>query len=55
MAADVSRYLNGLAVGAHRESIFEKVTRLYRRHRFFVLLIAAYLVMRILLILLLKH
>jgi serine/threonine protein kinase len=55
MAADVSRYLNGLAVGAHRESIFEKVTRLYRRYRFFVLLIAAYLVMRILLILLLKH
>jgi len=35
MAADVSRYLNGLAVGAHRESIFEKVTRLYRRYRFF--------------------
>ena len=55
LAADVSRYLNGLAVGAHRESIFEKVTRFYRRYRFFVLLIAAYLVMRILLIVLLKH
>jgi len=55
LTADVSRYLNGLAVGAHRESIFEKVTRFYRRYRFFVLLIAAYLVMRVLLIVLLKN
>jgi serine/threonine protein kinase len=50
MALDVSRYLDGLAVGAHRESIFEKAGRFYRRYRFFVLLIASYLVMRVLIL-----
>ncbi|HUE57165.1 MAG TPA: serine/threonine-protein kinase [Candidatus Udaeobacter sp.] len=47
MALDASRYLDGLAVGAHRESFFEKTARFYRRYRFFILLIAAYLVMRV--------
>ena len=51
MATDVSRYLDGLAVGAHRESLFEKTGRFYRRYRFFILLIAAYLAMRILILL----
>ena len=51
MALDVSRYLDGLAVGAHRESIFEKAGRFYRRYRFFILLIAAYLAMRVLILL----
>src|SRR6266481_836808 len=46
MALDVSRYLDGLAVGAHRESALEKAGRFYRRYRFFILLIAAYLTMR---------
>jgi len=55
LTEDVARYLNGLAVGAHRESIFENLTRLYRRYRFFVLLIAAYLLMRVLLIVAFKH
>ena len=50
LALDVSRYLDGLAVGAHRESVFEKLGRFYRRYRFFILLILAYLVMRILLL-----
>jgi serine/threonine protein kinase len=50
LALDVSRYLDGLAVGAHRESIFEKTARFYRRYRFFILLIVAYLVMRIILL-----
>jgi serine/threonine-protein kinase len=50
MALDVSRYLDGLAVGAHRETIFEKAARFYRRYRFFILLIAAYLVMRVLIL-----
>src|SRR5437660_6249178 len=31
MALDVSRYLDGLAVGAHRESLFEQAGRFYRR------------------------
>lgn len=47
LAQDVSRYLDGVAVGAHRESILEKATRFYRRYHFFILLIAAYLVMRV--------
>jgi eukaryotic-like serine/threonine-protein kinase len=47
LALDVSRYLDGLAVAAHRESVFEKAGRFYRRYRFFILLIAAYLVMRV--------
>ena len=51
MALDVSRFLDGLAVSAHRESIFEKARRFYRRYRFFILLIAAYLTMRILILL----
>ncbi|PYU58974.1 MAG: hypothetical protein DMG56_19620 [Acidobacteria bacterium] len=51
MALDVSRYLDGLAVGAHRESLFEKAGRFYRRYRFFILLIAAYLAMRVLILL----
>jgi serine/threonine protein kinase len=51
MSLDVSRYLDGLAVGAHRESIFEKAGRIYRRYRFFILLIAAYLAMRVLILL----
>ena len=52
LAQDVSRYLDGLAVGAHRESILEKAARIYRRYRFFILLIAAYLVMRVAILLL---
>lgn len=47
MALDVSRYLDGLAVEAHRETIIEKAARFYRRYRFFILLILAYLVMRV--------
>ncbi|HEX8837935.1 MAG TPA: serine/threonine-protein kinase [Candidatus Acidoferrum sp.] len=50
LALDVSRYLDGLAVAAHRESFLEKLTRFYRRYRFFILLIAAYLVMRVLIL-----
>jgi eukaryotic-like serine/threonine-protein kinase len=55
LALDVSRYLDGLAVTAHRESIFEQAARIYRRYGFFILLIAAYLLMRLLLLLVLKR
>ena len=55
LALDVSRYLDGLAVAAHRESILEKAARVYRRYRFFILLIAAYLLMRLILLLVLKR
>jgi serine/threonine protein kinase len=55
LAADVSRYLDGLAVSAHSESIFDKLARFYRQYRFFIWLIAAYLLMRVLLIVVVKH
>jgi serine/threonine protein kinase len=55
LSADVSRFLDGLAVAAHRESVFEKLARFYQRYRFFILLIAAYLLMRVLLLLAIKH
>jgi serine/threonine protein kinase len=55
LGQDVSRYLDGLAVGAHRESILEKTARFYRRYRFFILLILAYLAMRVILLLVLKR
>ncbi len=51
MALDVSRYLDGLAVGAHRESILERAARFYRRYSVAILLIAAYLFMRVILLL----
>lgn len=50
LALDVSRYLDGLAVAAHRENFFDKLVRFYRRYRFFILLIAAYLIMRVLIL-----
>jgi eukaryotic-like serine/threonine-protein kinase len=55
LALDVSRYLDGLAVAAHRESLLERSLRFYRRYRFFILLILAYLVMRLLLLIFLKR
>ncbi len=55
LALDVSKYLDGLAVGAHQETVFEKAGRFYRRYRFFILLIAAYLAMRILILLFLHR
>jgi serine/threonine protein kinase len=55
LALDVSRYLDGLAVAAHRESLLEKSLRFYRRYRFFILLILAYLAMRLLLLIFLRR
>jgi serine/threonine protein kinase len=55
LAMDVSRYLDGLAVAAYRESIFERLARFYRRYRFFILLIAAYLFVRVMLVLFYRH
>lgn len=50
LSADVSRYLDGLPVSACKETILDKATRFYRRHAIAILLIAAYLVMRVLLL-----
>jgi eukaryotic-like serine/threonine-protein kinase len=51
LAADVSRYLDGLPVSAREETFLDKTGRFYRRHRVAILLIAAYLVMRVVLLL----
>jgi len=48
LAADVSRFLDGLPVSAYSENVFEKSRRFYQRHQVAILLITAYLVMRFL-------
>ena len=55
LAQDVSRHLNGLPVTAHRENFFERCGRFYRRYQAAILLIAAYLVMRVLILVFLKR
>jgi eukaryotic-like serine/threonine-protein kinase len=55
LAADVSRYLDGLPVSARKETILDKAARFYRRHTIAILLIAAYLAMRILLLIFSRH
>ena len=55
LAADISRYLDGLPVSARKESAIEKIGRFYRRYNVAILLIAAYLVMRVLLLLILHR
>jgi serine/threonine protein kinase len=51
LSADVSRYLDGLPVSARKETIFDKALRFYRRHTVPILLIAAYLLVRTLILL----
>ena len=51
LAEDVSLYLDGLPIKAHQESFIEKLARFYRRYRYFILLIGAYLLMRVLILL----
>jgi serine/threonine protein kinase len=47
LAADVSKYLTGLAVGAYREGLLERLGRVAGRHRTAILLVLAYLAMRV--------
>ncbi len=47
MAGDVVRFLDGQPVSAYRENIFEKAGRWLNKNRFIVLLILAYLIMRL--------
>jgi serine/threonine-protein kinase len=50
LAADVSRFLAGRAVEAHRERLIDRLARFGRRYRVPILLVLAYLVARILLL-----
>ena len=47
MAADVANYLDALPVAAHTEGIVERARRIALRHRTAILLVLAYLVMRV--------
>ena len=50
LQADVRRYLDGLAVSAYAEPLTERVTRVVDRYRVPIVLVAAYMVMRLALI-----
>ena len=47
LAADVANYLDALPVTAHREGFLERTRRVAARHRIALLLVLAYLVMRV--------
>lgn len=51
LSADISRYLDGLPVSARKETVFDRVFRFYRRYSVPILLIAAYLIVRTLILL----
>jgi eukaryotic-like serine/threonine-protein kinase len=51
LSTDVSRYLDGLPISARRESLPEKLARFYHRYTIPILLIAAYLIARTLILL----
>ena len=55
MAADVSRFLAGRAVEAHREGILDRLARVGRRYRLPILLVLTYLVARLLLLFLFRN
>ena len=50
LARDVTRFRDGDTVTAYRESFIERLTRLYRRYQLPVLLVLAYIIMRVLLL-----
>jgi serine/threonine protein kinase len=50
MANEIARYLDGRPVLAYREGLLERVGRIYGRHRTAIVLVASYLLMRILFI-----
>ena len=51
LSRDISLYLDDLPVSVYRENLYEKASRWIARNYFFVLLILAYLFMRVLLLL----
>jgi serine/threonine protein kinase len=54
LARDLGRFRNGDPVDAYRESFFERVLRIYRRYEVPILLMVAYMVMRVILLLWLR-
>jgi hypothetical protein len=50
MSEDIGRYLDGLPVCAYRENVMERAARLFSRHQVAIVLLLAYLLMRLLFI-----
>jgi serine/threonine protein kinase len=50
LSADISRFLAGLAVEAHRERLVDRLARFGRRYRLPILLVLTYLVVRVLML-----
>ena len=50
LAADINRFLEGRAVGAHRERLIDRAARVWRRYRLPIALVLTYLVIRLLLL-----
>jgi hypothetical protein len=48
MAAEVARFLEGQPVEAYREPVHERLARLYTKYQTPILLVLAYLTMRLL-------
>jgi serine/threonine protein kinase len=55
MAADVVNYLDALPVAAHSEGILERARRITARHRTAILLVLAYLVVRVALLIFVRR
>lgn len=55
LASDLARYRDGSPVSAFREGLFQRAARIYARNRTAVILVVAYLLMRLLFILLARH
>ncbi len=55
MAADIGRYLEGQPIAAYRENLLERAARLIRKNQVAVVLVLAYLLMRMLFILFSRH
>ena len=54
LAADINRFLEGRAVGAHREHFIDRAARVMRRYRLPIAMVLTYLVIRLLLLWIVK-
>jgi eukaryotic-like serine/threonine-protein kinase len=55
LRTEIARYLDGERVEAHRETMWERAGRLFAHHYMWILLVTAYLVMRMMLLLVLHR
>jgi hypothetical protein len=55
LAADLAAWLDDAKVAAYREGLGERLGRTVRRHRFVILLVAAFVVVRLAMLFWLRH